>query len=197
MKSSKLILRPLRPEDEVSFMKAVAAFRSETPPFEFAFHFDASMPFSDYIKKLEGWSIGQGLPDKFVPNSFLVGVVDGQVVGRISVRHYLNEFLERIGGHIGYGVIPSCRQKGYATEMLTQALPICSSLGIRKVLITCDSDNLGSQKVIENCGGVFDSLTDAPQLDVQKRRYWIDCPVLCDQKIRPGNRSIKKHQAPS
>ena len=173
MKSCKLKLRPLRPEDEVSFKKAISAFKNESPSFEFAFEFDESIPFLEYIKKLEGWSLGKGLPDKFVPSTFLVGVIDGQIVGRLSLRHRLNDFLARIGGHIGYGVIPSCRQQGYATEMLKQALPICSSLGIKKVLITCDIDNLGSQKVIERCGGIFENVTDDSQLKVQKRRYWI------------------------
>ena len=71
-------------------------------------------------------------------------------------------------------------RKGYATEMLRQTLPICSSLGIAKVLITCDIGNQGSRNVIENCGGVFENLTADPQLDVQKRRYWIDCPAVGD-----------------
>lgn len=173
MKSSTLELRPLRPEDEASFNQAVAAFKSEERPFEFAFDFDRSIPFAEYVQKLEGWPLGQGLPDKFVPNTFLVGVVDGQIVGRLSIRHRLNDFLERIGGHIGYGIIKSCRRQGFGTAMLQQALPICSSLGIKKVLITCDVDNLGSQKVIERCGGVFERVTDDSQLKVQKRRYWI------------------------
>lgn len=173
MQSDKLTLRQLRPEDEVSFWKAVTAFKQERPPFEFAFDFDESNSFLEYIKKLEGWSSGKGLPDKFVPNTFLVGVVDGQIVGRLSIRHHLNDFLENIGGHIGYGVVPSYRQRGYATEMLRQSLPICVSVGITSVLITCDTDNVGSQKVIEKCGGIFESLTDDSQLSVQKRRYWI------------------------
>jgi len=173
MESDGLELRLLRPEDEASFKDAIAAFKDELPPFEFAFDFDESVPFIDYTKKLEGWSLGKGLPDRFVPNTFLVGVVAGHIVGRLSLRHCLNDFLERIGGHIGYGVIPSCRQQGYATAMLKQALPICSSLGIEKVLITCDIDNLGSQKVIERCGGVFENLTHDSQLKVQKRRFWI------------------------
>jgi predicted acetyltransferase len=58
--------------------------------------------------------------------------------------------------------------------MLKQALPICSSLGIKKVLSTCDIDNLGSKRVIEGCGGSLENLKDDSQLGVQKRRYWID-----------------------
>jgi predicted acetyltransferase len=58
--------------------------------------------------------------------------------------------------------------------MLKQALPICSSLGIKKVLITCDIDNFGSLKVIEKCGGIFENVTNDSQLKTQKRRYWID-----------------------
>ena len=174
MKPGKLELRPLRPEDEATFNSAVAAFKIETPPFEFAFDFDESIPFIEYLTKLEGWPLGKGLPDTFVPNTFLVGVVGGQIVGRLSIRHHLNDFLERIGGHIGYGVIKRFRRQRYGTEMLRQALPICSSLGIHKILITCDIDNLGSQKVIERCGGIFENVTNDSQLKVQKRRYWID-----------------------
>jgi predicted acetyltransferase len=174
MKSCKLELRPLCSEDEVSFNNAIATFKNEIPPFEFAFDFNRSIPFTEYINKLERWTSGKGLPDKFVPNTFLVGVVDEQIVGRLSIRHRLNDFLERIGGHIGYGIIKSYRRQGYGTEMLKQALPICSSLGIKKVLITCDIDNFGSQKVIERCGGIFENVTNDSQLKVQKRRYWID-----------------------
>ena len=58
MKSSKLELRPLRPEDEASFRDAIAAFKNERPSFEFAFDFNESTPFIEYIKKLEAWSLG-------------------------------------------------------------------------------------------------------------------------------------------
>ena len=174
MKLTELELRTLRPEDEPSFRHAIAEFKAAIPPFEFAFDFDESAPFPEYVKKLKGWSLGQGLPDKFVPNTFFVGVVDGHIVGRLSLRHYLNDFLERIGGHIGYGIVPEYRHHGYATEMLKQALPNCSSLGFKRVLITCDIDNQGSIKVIERCGGIFENETDEPQLKIQKRRYWIE-----------------------
>ncbi|GAB6145248.1 GNAT family N-acetyltransferase [Desulfocicer niacini] len=174
MKPNKLELRSLRPEDKETFINAVAAFEKEQPAFEFAFDFDASASFIEYIKKLERWSLGKELPDKFVPNTFFVGVVEHEIVGRLSLRHHLNDFLARIGGHIGYGVIPAHRKKGYATEMLKQALPVCTSLGIDNVLITCDIDNLGSQKVIEGCGGIFENTTNDPLLKVQKKRYWLN-----------------------
>ncbi len=172
--SNKLELRPLRLEDESSFRQAIAEFKAEVPPFEFAFDFDESVSFSKYMKKLEDWSLGIGVPDRWVPNSFLVGVVDGNIVGRLSLRHCLNDFLERIGGHIGYGIVPRYRKKGYATEMLKQALPLCKSLGIRNVLLTCDVNNHASMEVIERCGGVFENETDDPEIVIQKRRYWIN-----------------------
>lgn len=58
--------------------------------------------------------------------------------------------------------------------MLKQSLPIAASFGIKKVLLTCDTDNAASRAIIERCGGVFDNVTNEPELEVQKRRYWID-----------------------
>jgi predicted acetyltransferase len=57
--------------------------------------------------------------------------------------------------------------------MLRRALPICATLGIDQALITCDVDNIASRKVIERCGGVFEAVTNDPDLEIQKRRYWV------------------------
>jgi predicted acetyltransferase len=130
------------------------------------------------VKQLEGHSRGIGVPAGFVPNTFFVGVVAGVVVGRLSLRHSLNDFLAKVGGHIGYGVIPSQRRRGYATEMLRQAIPICASLGITRALITCDEHNVGSRKVVESCGGVFEGLIDCPESGVPKRRYWLYTTIV-------------------
>lgn len=184
---SPLELRPLQDRDEVSFKSAVAEFANETPPWEFAFDFNPDAEFSSYVTKVNDWSQGIGIPEGFVSNSYLVGVVDDRVVGRLSLRHTLNEFLRRYGGHIGYGVIPSQRGKGYATEMLRQALPICHGLGIQQALVSCDVDNIASQKVIERNGGIFNSVTNLAELKVQKRLYWIK------PKEQSGTKSGRHH----
>ena len=97
---------------------------------------------------------------------------DGKVVGMISVRHRLNDYLKREGGHIGYSVRKSERRKGYASQMLGAALEACGGLGISRVLVTCDSDNLGSAGVIKANGGLYETQVeraDGGKLD----RYWI------------------------
>lgn len=88
-----------------------------------------------------------------VPQTTRWLVKDGQYLGRVSVRHHLNEQLRRVGGHIGYDVRPSARGQGYGTMLLALALPVARDLGIDLALVTCDVTNTRSRRVVEGNGG--------------------------------------------
>lgn len=101
-------------------------------------------------------------PERFNPDwvqattFFAVRKSDGKIIGVSDLRHNLdNPFLKEYGGHIGYAVRPSERNKGYASDMLFETLAYAKSLGLEKVMIGCYSDNFASIKVIERCGGIL------------------------------------------
>ena len=127
--------------------------------------------FLGWLGRVHDHAQGLNIAEGSVPATFLVAVADTEIVGRISIRHELNDFLFSFGGHIGYMVRPMHRRKGYATEMLRQALLIAGSLGIKSALITCNDDNLGSIRVIESQGGVLENIVDENGRAL--RRYWI------------------------
>ena len=95
------------------------------------------------------------------------------VVGAINIRHYLNESLLLNGGHIGDGVRPSERRKGYATEMIRLALIECKKMGIDKVLMVCDKSNIASSKTIIKNGGILEN-EFVDEKGVIQQRYWIE-----------------------
>ncbi len=142
--------------------------------FTFGLGLEPGLTWAGYLRQLADHKSGRNLPDHLVPSTFLVAGVDGQIVGRVSIRHELNDFLRIRGGHIGYGVLPQFRRRGYATEILRQALVVARSLGIDRVLITCDDGNLASSRVIESCGGKLDSVLPAEPEFPALRRYWVD-----------------------
>jgi predicted acetyltransferase len=165
-------LRPLREHDEAAFAAAHAAATDDR--FTFGLGYEPGMPWGTYLTALEDRRRGRNLPPGFVPGTFLVADVAGQIVGRTSIRFELNDFLLREGGHIGYGVLPQHRRKGYATEILRQSLVIARAEGVDRVLVTCDDDNVGSRTVIESCGGRLESVVPVGDGLPPKRRYWID-----------------------
>ena len=126
--------------------------------------------FDHYLANLEVKDTSAGL----VPDStfFCLDQERDIFVGAVNIRHYLNDSLLLNGGHIGDGVCPSERRKGIATRMIGLALEECRKLGIRRVLMVCDKDNIGSARSIQKNGGVLENeiVVDG----VTEQRYWID-----------------------
>lgn len=112
--------------------------------------------------------------DGKVPDStfFLLDEDRDRLLGAVNIRHYLNDYLLREGGHIGDGVRPSERRKGYGTELLRLALIECGKLGIERVLITCDKSNIGSARAIQKNGGVLENEIINEDGEIEQR-YWI------------------------
>lgn len=117
---------------------------------------------------------GVNLPEGYVPCSVYWLVRGGRILGCVRFRHRLNEDLTCEGGNIGYEVRPCERRKGYATRMLELVLDKVRTMGLTKVLITCDKDNIGSAKVIQNCGGVLENEVVSKRSGKVVQRYWID-----------------------
>jgi predicted acetyltransferase len=126
--------------------------------------------FDFYCSNLEVKNPGEGL----VPDStfFCLDEDRNLMVGAVNIRHCLNDALLLNGGHIGDGVRPSERRKGIATKMISLALDECKKLGIERVLMVCDKENVGSAKSIQKNGGILENEIEVD--GVVEQRYWIE-----------------------
>ena len=129
--------------------------------------------FDEWLMRSERNGCEETVMPGLVPESTFLAIraEDDQMVGIINVRHRLNDFLFSFGGHIGYGIRPGERGKGYATEMLALALEECRKLGLDRVLLTCDRDNPASANVMLKNSAVLENEVDEDGTIVQ--RYWI------------------------
>jgi predicted acetyltransferase len=130
--------------------------------------------FAGMLQSLLDSEKGENLPAGWVPDSTYWLVNDEKkVLGVVNIRHRLTEKLMNEGGHIGYGIRPSERRKGYATKLLALSLEKTKELGITRVLVVCNATNTGSAKTIINNGGVED--TEYVEEDGNIiRRFWIE-----------------------
>ena len=153
-----LVLRPFRLDDETEARAAHAELAHDHFDFLLEQRADGGPEesWAEYVERLEDQRHGRRLDPGFVPASFLAAEVGGMLVGRVSVRHELNDFLSTWGGHVGYGVRPAYRRRGHATAILRGSLGILAALGVEEALVTCDLDNAASEATIRACGGFPD-----------------------------------------
>jgi predicted acetyltransferase len=167
-----LVLRWPRLDEEQEFLRAHRATTPDVP--NFLHHYEDGMPLRQYLERLADQERGVDLPPHYVASTFRFAFKGERIVGRVSIRHGLNDALRRVGGHIGYVVVPEFRRQGHATEILRFAINIADrQLGIRRVLVTCADDNVGSIRTIEQNGGVLEDVVSGPDLETPQRRYWI------------------------
>jgi predicted acetyltransferase len=130
--------------------------------------------FEAFLLRLREASNRAKIPPERVPMSDFWLIDGDEYVGRLSLRHELNEALLLWGGHIGYQIRPSKRRRGYGKEILRMGLIKAKELGLNRVLVTCDEDNTGSRKIIEYNGGQLENIIEVKDSPVRKMRYWID-----------------------
>ncbi|CAE6946901.1 GNAT family N-acetyltransferase [Vibrio sp. B1FLJ16] len=162
-------------EYQESYIQMVREFseRGEAfVPFILAEDFD---DFPSMLDRLAAYARGEQMPDGFVAHSSFWLVDDSnQVVGCSNLRHELNDGLLVLGGHIGYGIKPSERQKGYAKLILELTLPKAKNAGIDKALLTVNKSNQGSVKAIQSNGGVLAAEKKVSGQQGLVQYYWIE-----------------------
>ena len=138
--------------------------------------------FKDYLKKIKQDEAVINLPIGRVPQTIywlMQKQADGQLIwiGRVAIRHQLNDHLRTIGGHVGYVIRPSTRRQGYGVQLLALTLEKIRqsqpALDTPQALLTCDEDNLGSKRIIEKNGGVLSASTQQKPPLARKLLYWV------------------------
>jgi predicted acetyltransferase len=166
----EVTFREPSPRDEAEVAEAQRIMAREN--FTFAFGYTPGEDFSRWVEVVAARRSGKDVAPGWVSATFELAIVDMRIVGRLSVRHGLNDFLLQQGGHIGYGVLPAYRRRGIGKRMLHRGLELTAALGIQRALVTCDEGNLPSRRVIEGAGGVYESSYTGADVKVPIRRYW-------------------------
>jgi predicted acetyltransferase len=156
-----------------SFIEGVREFQREGKYRNFSIQ-QLSNNFEEFLHSKITSNNPTRLSPYLVPATDFWLIDDNEYIGRLSLRHELNALLCRIGGHIGYEIRPSKRRQGYGKLILGLGLAKAREIGLKRALVTCDENNIGSKKVIEYNGGKFENAVEVEGSPVKKLRYWID-----------------------
>ncbi|HUS47858.1 MAG TPA: GNAT family N-acetyltransferase [Phycisphaerae bacterium] len=163
------------PELEADFRAMGEEYLAAGNPHERSRYAEALQDFPAYLRKLQDQAAGTNVPEGYVPGNHYWLVREGETIVAVSsLRHRLTDSLKIEGGHIGYGVRPSQRLRGYGKLICAMTLDKARQLGLKRVLITCDTDNTASAKIIRASGGVLDGESISPRSGKMVSRYWIE-----------------------
>jgi predicted acetyltransferase/ADP-ribose pyrophosphatase YjhB (NUDIX family) len=184
-----LTLRELGPTDELAFLEWYDSWKNEDPEWA-TFIWKPGMSHAEHLQRLSDYKDSSKIPPQRVTSTMLYAFVAQQIVGRLSVRHKLNENLLRRGGHIGYSVGPNHRRNGYAKEMFKQAMKYCQAIQLGKVLVSCADNNIASWRVIESFGGSLENRIFDAEEDELIRRYWVDVSEALNPTIETKDKVV-------
>lgn len=170
----QLILVPVNPKYKDQVLAYKSDFINRNESMDGSAGLIKSTSFEEWLTHLDKNSNQATVKPGLVPSTTLLAVTenDHRLVGMLDLRHYLNDNLLQTGGHIGYSVLYSERQKGFASQMLGLALNLCTERGIKRILLTCNKDNVASAKTILKNGGQLENevLEDTGRI---VQRFWI------------------------
>jgi predicted acetyltransferase len=168
----RVVLTPMTPGRDEEFADMLAEFRAAGELHVYSGELVVAwQSYSAFYALLSRMKAGGYPRPEIVPMDSYFIEADGHILGETFIRHRLTPHLEQIGGHVGYKVRPSCRNRGVATAALRLALKQLAAMGVERALVTCNTTNAASAKVIERCGGF--RIEDALLPGRVERRYWI------------------------
>ena len=167
----------VRPSGEFrdTFLEAAGEYRAVGEELDPAFPAYWGTPFEMYVAQLEALVKGRHLPMSMVPaDTFWLVTPERRFVGMSRLRRRLTRSLRTEGGHIGYSIRPSDRRKGYGTHLCAFTIDEARKLKrYKRLLITCDTRNVASARIIEKNGGLFENHVTSPRTGRQVSRYWV------------------------
>ena len=155
--------------DKETILNMMAEFEETRSAHDGGFWDAEAFVYEAWLESNRDMEMGLGIPEGWVPAVQLVAFArDGQAVGFLNLRLRLSAYLLEEGGHIGYSIRPSERDKGYAKESLRQGLQVAKGKNIKRALVTCSTENPASRAVILGNGGELEDVRNGTE------RYWIE-----------------------
>jgi predicted acetyltransferase len=157
------------------FLAMAEEYLSEGTEGEKALFAEAVRDLPAHIQTLRDRARWRSLLEGQVPYNTYWLVRGGRtIVATSTLRHYLTPQLMIEGGHIGYGTRPSERRKGYGRLICELTLQQARQRNLRRVLITCNAENVASARIILACGGRLEGESPSPRTGKPVSRYWIE-----------------------